>query len=75
MQKVIMLKELSEVAEYMEAEVFQYIGESQIESFESFETFNLLAFDWYDVHSERIEASKILIYMDDSDIFFIVIVE
>ncbi len=71
MQKVILFDRVSNAASYMDKDVFQYISESRIESFESFDTFNLLAFDWYDIHSERIEASKVLIYMDKSDLFFI----
>lgn len=71
MQKVILFDRISDVASYMEPDVFRYIGESQIESFESFKSFNLLAFDWYDIHSDRTALSQILIYMDKNDLFFI----
>ena len=56
MQKVILFDRVSNAASYMDKDVFQYISESRIESFESFDTFNLLAFDWYDIHSERIRS-------------------
>ncbi|MDD6012031.1 MAG: hypothetical protein PUC33_04210, partial [Oscillospiraceae bacterium] len=67
MQRVILPEELSQVAAQMEPEVFRHIGEGQIESFESFESFNLLSFDWYDIHSNRVGLSKIMIYTDKSD--------
>lgn len=60
MQKVILFDRVSNAASYMDKDVFQYISESRIESFESFDTFNLLAFDWYDIHSEMIEDLKSL---------------
>ncbi len=66
-----MFEQIPEVAGYMEAGAPRYISESQIESFEGFETFNILAFDWYDIHSERTLLSKVLIYMDKNNIFFI----
>lgn len=71
MQKVILFDDLLDVSENLEPEVFRYIGKNQIESFECFDTFNLLAFDWYDIHSERTELSKILIYLDKNNLFFI----
>lgn len=71
MQKVILFRDIADIEAHVENDIFQYIGESQIESFESFERFNLLAFDWYDVHSKRTDNSKILIYMDAEDLFFI----
>ena len=46
MQKVILAEQMPEVASYMVPEAFRYIGESRIESFEGFETFDLFAFDW-----------------------------
>lgn len=33
--------------------MLDYIHEGQIEAFEGFEDFDLIAFDWYDVRSER----------------------
>lgn len=70
MLKVVLFSNMSEVAPFMEQEAFNYIGESQIESFESFEYFNLLAFNWYDIRSESVLDSKILIYIDANDLFF-----
>ena len=42
---------------------FLNMSEGEIESFESFEKFDFLAFDWYDVHSERTEDYKMLAYV------------
>lgn len=70
MLKVVLFSNMSEVAPLMEPKAFNYIGESQIESFESFDDFNLLAFDWYDIKSEDGIASKIIIYIDEHDLFF-----
>ena len=71
MQKVILLDDVAKQASEIQEEAVQSIRENQIESFESFEDFNLLAFDWYDIHSKRTQISKILIYMDHSSLFFI----
>lgn len=70
MLKVVLFSNMSEVAPLMEPKAFNYIGESQIESFESFDDFNLLAFDWYDIKSEDGIVSKIIIYIDEHDLFF-----
>ena len=71
MQLVLPLSRMAEAAPYMDPKVFRYIHEGQTESFESFETFNLLAFNWYDIHSDRTDDSKVLIYMDRKDLFFL----
>lgn len=70
MLKAILFSNMSEMAPYIEPDAFNYIGESQIESFESFEDFNLLAFNWYDIRGESVMDSKILIYIDSNDLFF-----
>lgn len=49
MRSVLLWKDMDQVAERMDAAVFQYVGELQTESFEAFADFDLLAFDWYDV--------------------------
>ncbi len=70
MLKAVLFSNMSQVAPYMEPAAFNYIGERQIESFESFEDFNLLAFNWYDIRSDSVMDSKILIYIDSNDLFF-----
>ena len=70
MQMALPFSRMAEAAPYMDQKLFEYINEGQIESFESFEHFDLLAFDWYDIHSQRTAESKILVYLDQEDIFF-----
>ncbi len=69
MQSVLLWKDMTQVAERMDAAVFQYVGELQTESFEAFSDFDLLAFDWYDVRRGG-KASKVLVYIDSDDLFF-----
>ena len=69
MLKVVLFSNMHEVASFMEPKAFSYIKESQIESFESFEYFNLIAFNWYDIRSESVLDSKIIIYIDTNDLF------
>lgn len=63
MQLVLPFEHMAKAAQYMEPSVFEYVREGEIESFESFEKFDFLAFDWYDVHSERTEDYKMLAYV------------
>lgn len=69
MQKVLLLKDINQVSEHLEPEVFKYITCLQTHSFESFEKFNLFAFEWYDVNSDVTQTSRVLIYMDKNDLF------
>lgn len=59
---------MSEAAERMDPKVLAYLNEGQIETFESFETFSIIAFDWYDVHSARTADSQMLLYLDRKDL-------
>lgn len=63
MHLVLPFEHMAKAAQYMEPSVFEYVREGEIESFESFEKFDFLAFDWYDVHSERTEDYKMLAYV------------
>lgn len=69
MQKVLLLKDINQVSENLEPEVFKYITCLQTHSFESFEKFNLFAFEWYDVNSDVTQTSRVLIYTDKNDLF------
>lgn len=65
------LDHLSEAAPYLGDEtLLGYLGEGQSESFEGFEDFDLLAFDWYDLHSERTETAKLLLYLSREKLIF-----
>lgn len=63
------MSRIREMEPYMDAKVLDYIHEGQIEAFEGFEDFDLIAFDWYDVRSERTTASQMLLYLDREDLF------
>ena len=60
MQAVLLWKDMAQVADKMDPAVFQYVGERQTESFEALEHFDLLAFDWYDVHKGG-KSEKVLV--------------
>ena len=69
MQTVLLWRDMAQVADKMDPAVFQYVGEHQTESFEALEHFDLLAFDWYDVHKGG-RSEKVLVYLDREDLFF-----
>ena len=69
MQTVLLWHDLAQVADKMDASVFQYIGAHQTESFGSFKNYDLMAFDWYDVHKAG-KSGKVLVYIDREDLFF-----
>ena len=69
MRMVLPMSRIREMEPYMDAKVLDYIHEGQIEAFEDFESFDLIAFDWYDVRSERTAASQMLLYLDREDLF------
>ena len=69
MQRVLSMQRMGEAAPHMDPKTLQYLNEGQIESFESFEEFSLIAFDWYDVHSDRTQNEQMLLYLDREDLF------
>jgi magnesium transporter len=70
MQQVLPFRRLAEATPHMDKKVFEYINEGQIETFESFEAFNIIAFDWYDVTGPDEGNAQIMIYQDREDLFF-----
>lgn len=71
MQKVIYLNQIHEYSEYIDRSVIDYIGDGQIETYESYENFDLIAFDWYDLRRVDEAPAQILIYIDRDDLFYI----
>ncbi len=71
MRKVVLFEEIGDIAKLVNNEAFDLMEALKTESFEAHEGFDLLAFDWYDVHSERTENSKMVIYLDDKNLFFL----
>ncbi len=70
MQRVFDFAQSKEAAGYIDQRIIDYINECQSESFESHETFDLLAFDFYDIRTDKSQSSKILIYIDKKHLFF-----
>ncbi len=66
---VLPFHRMEEAAPYLDPKRLHYLHEGQSESFESFEDFDLLAFDWYDIHSDRTETAKILVYVTQEALF------
>ena len=54
MYKVFSFTNTDEAAPYMDKKILRYIDEQITDSFECFKDCDILAFDWYDVQSERI---------------------
>ena len=71
MQKILLRKDIDHYIDQMEAPVVSYINEGQIETFEGFDNFDLVAFDWYDIRDTEADPSQILIYLDKDDFFVI----
>lgn len=71
MQKVIYRNEIENYTEQMESVVVKYIEDSPIETFEGFDTFSIIAFDWYDIKDIDADPSQMLIYFDADDLFII----
>lgn len=64
METVLPLSRLGEMQDVMDGRVLRHIHEGQSEAFEGFEGFDLIAFDWYDVRSDRTETGRFLLYLD-----------
>lgn len=71
MQKVFLASETEKYAQYIKTDIVEYIGFGRTETFESFDKYSLIAFDWYDTSDLSNEPAQILIYLDSEDIFFI----
>lgn len=71
MQKVLLLRDLEQISEHIENEIFKYIHCFQTHTFESFENYSIFGFDWYDVNSAVTQTSKVIMYIDKNNIFII----
>lgn len=68
MYKVFSFANTDEAAPYIDRRMLRYIGEQITDSFECFKDYDILAFDWYDVQSDRTDDSKMLLYWDREDL-------
>lgn len=71
MQKILCEDEMPIYIEFMDTQVAKYISEGNTFAFESFEKFCILSFDWYDIGSPEITTAKVLIYLDNDDLFIV----
>ncbi|MEE0434732.1 MAG: CorA family divalent cation transporter [Peptococcaceae bacterium] len=69
MQHVIMFNALGK--DRLKPGALRYIREAQIEGYTNLGDFSLFAFDWYDIHSDAQALFKVVIYMDDENLFFV----
>lgn len=65
------MQQIQEYSEYIDQSVIDYIGDGQIETFESFDTYDFVAFDWYDLKNLSAPPAQIIVYLDADDIFYI----
>jgi len=71
MQKVIRRQEIGQYQEVMDPGVIRYIQEGQVETYEGFDRYDLIAFDWYDLENPESSPSQILIYFSARDLLVI----
>lgn len=71
MQKVIYRNEIENYAKEIDQSIISYIEEGLIETFEGFQDYALVAFDWYDIHDDEKDPSQVIIYFDRDDFFVI----
>ncbi len=68
MIKIFLFEKMKEAVPFVDKKIFNYIYECRAESFESFEKYNLLAFDFYDVLGDNKDTSSIMLYHDDTNL-------
>ncbi len=70
MQRVLYKDQIQEYAQHLKADLVEYLGRGLTESFEGFSDYNLMTLQWYDVSTDEIGISDIMIYIDREDLFF-----
>lgn len=71
MQKVITKDKVHEYSKHINQAFIDYIADGQVETYESFEHFSIVAFDWYNINNIAVRPAQILIYFDQDDLFYI----
>lgn len=69
MYTVVSFRDMDTVSQKLDPRVFSIIRENQTESFECFDTFCLLAFDYFDVKTKGKSGGKVLLYSDRDSLF------
>lgn len=71
MQKIILMSEIRSFPDNLDAGVVSYLEEGQVETYESFPAFDLLAFDWYDIKDPDAPPAQIILYLGGEDLFLL----
>lgn len=72
MQKIIYKTEIQDYSNDIDQSIIDYINSESIETFENFDNYDLIAFNWYDADNNYRKTFKVIIYIDSDDLFFIV---
>ncbi len=72
MQKIIYKNEIQNYSNDIDQSIIDYINNESIETFESFETYDLIAFNWLDIKNNYRKRFTAGIYIDKDDLFYIV---
>lgn len=70
MQKVLYRDQVTDYSQFINAAMIEYLSRGLTEAFESFDDYDLMAFQWYDVTTAETSVSHIIIYIDHEDLFF-----
>ena len=60
---------ISTITAFLEPDVIDYINTKQTFAFESFEKSNIFTFEWHNINIYSNKIEKVLIYMDNDDLF------
>ena len=71
MQKVIFRNQIQKFEKQIDQEIINHIEEGLIETYEGFEDYSLVAFDWYDLQKLEQDPAQIIFYIDHEDFFVI----
>lgn len=72
MQKLIYKTEIQDYSDEIDQSIIDYINSESIVTIESFDNYNLIAFNWHDLNDNYRKSFKVIIYIDSDDLFFIV---
>lgn len=71
MQKIIYMNQIHEYANHINQNIIEYLKEDQTETLESFQDFDIIAFQAYDISNIFKTPEKIIIYIDHNDLFYL----
>ena len=68
MQKVSIIHRFEDIENPSKEQILKMVSESQLEGFEGFGAFDILGFNWYDIHTESKETYRLLMYIDANEL-------